>query len=193
MSDLTLANSIVMKSNAILLVLLATLFFGCATTNAVLYDYDLDVDFDSYSTYVLCSDDFMVTNLDHPKKDNEEVRAFIGDAIGEAMESIGHRTNVFEPELQAGFRIAIQETSKFNNCEHSDELQYWESCEIHKETYDQETLIAYVADFKSNKVLWQASIPCKLNKSDNLLQSYIQELVNQLFATYPKSIVTDSL
>ena len=175
-----------MKSNKIIF-LLAFLVINCAVTNSVLYDYDLDADFDSFSTYVLCNDDLMVENIDHPNKDNEEIRALIGDAVALAMEDRGHRTNVFEPELQAGFRIAIrEETSKFNNCEHSDELQYWESCEIHDETYEQETLIVYVADFKTNQVLWQASIACRLNRSDKQLTTYIQGLVDELFETYPK-------
>ena len=149
----------------------------------------MDINFDAYSTYVLCSDDFMVENLDFPNVDNENVRQKIGLAIGEAMEARGHKTNVFEPELQAGFRIALKEkTAKFNNCEHSKELFYWESCSIHEETYNEETLITYVADFKSNQVLWQASIPCQLNKSDKKLEVYIKELINTLFETYPKSI-----
>jgi len=178
-----------MKSSAALLFTSFLLLFQCASINSVMYDYDLEADFDAYSTYVLCSDDFMVFNLDHPKVDNEEVRILIGDAIAEAMEARGHRTNVFEPELQAGFRIAIsEETNKFNNCEHSDELEYWQSCEIHEETYEQETLIAYVANFKTNAVIWQASIPCQLKKSDDKLKPYIKELVTQLFDTYPKTI-----
>jgi hypothetical protein len=178
-----------MKTRLFLAIITLAICSGCAVTHSVMYDYDLNADFDAYQTYVLCSDDFMVTNLEHPNIDNEEVRILIGDAIATAMEDRGHSTNVFEPQLQAGFRIAIkEETSKFNNCEHSDELEYWQSCEIHEETYDQETLIVYVADFTSNKVLWQASIPCQLNKPDKKLSLYISELVSQLFDTYPKKI-----
>ena len=170
--------------------LMTLILFGCVSTQSVMYDYDLSVDFDSYSTYVLCSDDMMVIHLDHPKIDNEEIRQLLGDAIGNAMEARGHQTNVFEPQLQAGFRIAInEETAKFNNCEHSDELEYWESCEIHKETYDQETLITYVANFKTNTVLWQVSMPCDLKKNKAQLKNYTADLINQLFETYPKSQV----
>ncbi|HBH23069.1 MAG TPA: hypothetical protein DDY13_06550 [Cytophagales bacterium] len=182
-----------MKSRLFLIVISLAFFASCAVTHSVMYDYDLNADFDNYTTYVLCSDDFMVTNMEHPNIDNEEVRILIGDAIATAMEDLGHTTNVFEPQLQAGFRIAIkEETSRFNNCEHSDELEYWQSCEIHEETYDQETLIVYVADFESNKVLWQASIPCNLNKSDKKLSVYVSELVLQLFETYPKKVLETS-
>jgi hypothetical protein len=178
-----------MKPKYAILIVLALLLSSCAVNQAVMYDYDLDVDFESFSTYVLCSDDFMISNVDHPKIDNEEVRILIGDAIAEAMELRGHRTNVFEPELQAGFRIAIKEqNSKFNNCEHSEELEYWESCEIHQERYEQETLIAYVADFTSNQILWQASIPCNLKKSKEQLPGYVNELITLLFETYPKTV-----
>lgn len=166
-----------------------TLLFSCASSSSLIFDYNMDVDFEAYGTYVLCSEDFMVVNENHPNIDNELVRQKIGSAIADAMEARGHKTNVFEPQLQAGFRIAVSEkTAKFNNCEHSKELFYWESCSIHKETYNEETLITYVADFKSNQVLWQASIPCQLNKSDKKLDSYISELIKELFETYPKEV-----
>ncbi|MEM1003299.1 MAG: DUF4136 domain-containing protein [Bacteroidota bacterium] len=167
---------------------LLLLLKSCAVSNAVLYDYNLDVDFEAFSTYVLCSDDFMVLNKEHPKIDNESVRILIGDAVAEAMEARAHRTNVFEPELQAGFRIAIKERSdSFKDCEDSDDLEYWENCQIQNTSYMQETLVVYVAEFATNKVIWQASIPCDLKKSNDKLQPYITELVNQLFDTYPKT------
>lgn len=168
--------------------LVFSLVFSCASTSSLMFDYNMNVDFESFSTYVLCSDDFMVINDDHPKIDNEITRRKIALAVAEAMEARGHKTNVFNPELQSGFRIAIKEkTAKFNNCEHSKELLYWESCSIHKETYEEETLIVYVANFETNQVLWQASIPCHLDQPHQKLDSYISELVEMLFDTYPKT------
>ncbi|EDP70169.1 hypothetical protein FBALC1_11567 [Flavobacteriales bacterium ALC-1] len=166
------------------------LLINCAATSDVVYDYNLDVDFNQYNTYVLCTEDFTVEHIDNPKLDNENIRHLIGDAVALEMENKAHQTNDFEPQLQAGFRILISEkTVTFQNCEHSKDLEYWESCKIEEQTYEQETLVVYVADFKTNKVLWHASIICNLSKSKKRLTPYINELVKELFATYPKTEV----
>jgi len=159
-------------------------------SNEVLYDYNLDVEFTSYETYVMCSDDFMVVNTAYPQKDNEELRVLIGDAIAQAMEDRGHKTNVFDPQLQAGFMIIIKEPGADpSNCEDQSALQYWENFKLQTEQYDKETLVAYVADFKTNKIIWQASIACRLDRSEYQIKDYIKELVAELFATYPKKVV----
>lgn len=168
--------------------LLFVLLFSCAATSEVIFDYNQEVDFNKYGTYVLCMDDFFVENPNYPRLDNEKNRQLIGDAVAIEMESKAHRTNVLEPQLQAGFRLLIsEETIQFTNCEHSKDLEYWENCKLHEESYDKETLIVYVADFNTNKVLWHASISCDLDKPKNKQQSYINGLVKDLFATYPKT------
>ncbi|NNC46282.1 MAG: DUF4136 domain-containing protein [Winogradskyella sp.] len=167
------------------------LCFGCASTSEVIYDYNLDVDFNTFDTYVLCIDDLFVENYNYPNLDNQKVRQLLGDAVSNAMELRGHKTNVFKPQLQAGFRIVItEERVEFNNCEHSKELEYWEECKIHNEIYQKETLVVYVAEFETNKVIWQASVGCSLNKADRNLKPYIEELTTLLFETYPKAIET---
>ncbi len=166
------------------------LLFNCAATSEVVYDYNLNINFNQYDTYVLCIEDFTVQHLDNPKIDNESTRQLIADAVAIEMENKAHRTNVFEPQLQAGFRILINEEKvQFKNCEHSKELEYWENCKLHEETYEQESLIVYVADFQTSKVLWHASILCDLSKSKKQLKPYIDGLVKDLFATYPKTQV----
>ncbi|MBO3116457.1 DUF4136 domain-containing protein [Winogradskyella sp. DF17] len=163
---------------------------SCASTSEVIYDYNIDVDFNQYDTFVLCMDDFFVEHDNHPNLDTEETRQIIGDAVEVEMKNTGHRTNVFDPQLQAGFRILIKEqTAQFQNCEHSEDLQYWETCTIHEETYEEETLVVYIADFKTNKVLWHASIICDFNKPKKQLKPYIAGLVKDLFETYPKTQV----
>lgn len=170
--------------------LLFLLLFNCAATSEVVYDYNLNIDFNQYNTYVLCLEDFKVEHINYPNLDNDYLRNLIGDAVAVEMEEKAHKTNVFEPQLQAGFRIIISEkTVEFKNCEHSKDLEYWENCTIHQETYDEETLIAYVADFKTNKVLWHASTICDLNKSKKKLKPYVDGLVSDLFETYPKTQV----
>lgn len=163
------------------------LLSGCASTSEVIYDYNLETDFNSYDTYVLCIDDLFVENYQYPNLDNQKVRQLLGEAVSIQMELKDHHTNVFDPQLQVGFRIVIKEEDvEFSNCEHSGELEYWEECKIHNEKYQRETLIAYVAQFKTNEIIWQASVSCDLNKSEKNLQPYIEELVALLFDTYPK-------
>lgn len=176
-----------MRVHSIISMFLMLLIYNCATTSGVIYDYNLDVDFNQYDTYVLCVEDFTVEHINRPNLDNETVRQLIGNAIAVQMEDKAHRTNVLNPQLQAGFRILIsEETVEFKNCEHSKNLEYWENCTLHQETYEAETLVVYVADFETNKVLWHASILCDLNKSKKKLKPYINGLVKDLFNTYPK-------
>ncbi|WP_282043434.1 DUF4136 domain-containing protein [Winogradskyella flava] len=179
-----------MRVHSIIYGFLLLLLYNCAATTEVVYDYNLNVDFNQYDTYVLCIGDFAVEHNDYPQLDNDQVRRIIGDAVAEEMESKAHRTNVLSPQLQAGFRILIsEETVEFKNCEHSEQLEYWEECKIHLETYEEETLIVYVADFETNDVLWHASVLCDLNKAKRKLEPYIKGLVNDLFDTYPKTQV----
>ena len=182
-----------MRVYSVILGLLFVLLFNCAATSEVIFDYNLDVDFNQYDTYALCIDDFFVENPNYPQVDNEKIRQLIGDAVGIEMESKAHRTNISEPQLQAGFRLLIsEETIQFTNCEYSTDLEYWENCKLNEETYEQETLIVYVADFNTNKVLWHASISCDLNKPKKKLQPYINGLVKDLFATYPKTQIAQN-
>lgn len=179
-----------MRIYSILSSLLLIILFNCAATTEVVYDYNLDVDFNQYDTYVLCIEDFAVEHTNHPNIDNELVRQTIGDAVAIEMENKAHRTNVLEPQLQAGFKLLIsEETTEFKHCEHSKHLVYWENCTTHEETYEEETLVVYVADFETNTVLWHASIVCELNKSKRKLKPYIDAIVKELFATYPKTEV----
>lgn len=169
--------------------LILVLLFNCASTSEVVYDYNLETDFNQYDTFVLCIEDFFVEYDKYPNLDNEVIRRHIGNAVDVEMINTGHRTNVMHPQLQAGFRLLIsEETAEFKNCEHSADLEYWETCTIHQETYEKESLVAYVADFETNKVLWHAAILCDLNKSKKKLKPYINGLVKELFATYPKSL-----
>ena len=179
-----------MKSYKLLSILSFVIIVGCASTNEVVYDYNLEADFNKYETYVLCLDDFFVEHPNHPELDNEDTRRLIGDAVELEMERKDHRTNVLKPQLQAGFRILIsEESAEFKDCEHADDLEYWENCTIHTKKYEEETLVVYVADFETKKVLWHASILCELKQPDKKLKPYIDGLVRALFDTYPKTVV----
>ena len=78
------------------LILILTLF-GCASTSSVFSEFDEDIDFDSYTTFVLCIDDLFVENTNYPNYDKNQVRAMIGDAIEKQMENKSHKTNVLNP------------------------------------------------------------------------------------------------
>lgn len=176
-----------MKSLNLLSLILVLTLFSCASTSAVLWEFDEEVDFDNYSTYVLCIDDLFVENTNYPNYDNNNVRALIGEAIGKQMELKNHKTNVMNPELQAGFQLIVQQKeASFTNCEQESEYGYWKECTIDTVLYTEETLVLYVSDINMNQVIWQASITCDLNRSKGKLEAYVDELVEKLFNEYPK-------
>lgn len=163
------------------------MLFGCASTEAVLSEYDESVDFDQYNTFVLCIDDLFVENTRYPNYDNNEVRQLIGDAIEEQMISLGHKTNVLNPQLQAGFKLIVEKKeATFYNCEINDEYHYWRESTIDTIVYTEETLVVYVSDFEKNQIIWQASLTCNLNRSKSKLKAYVDELVEIIFNEYPK-------
>ena len=128
-----------------------------------------------------------VENTNFPNYDNNEVRELIADEIERQMEFTGHKTNVFKPELQAGFQLVIQQKeTTFTNCEIQSEYNYWHACKIDTMIYTEETLVVYVSDLTKNQIIWQASIQCDLNRSDRKLKPYVKALVAQLFLEYPK-------
>ncbi len=176
-----------MKSLNHLSIFLILLLFNCASTTEVISQFDETADFDNYNTFVLCIDDLYVENVDYPKHDNNTVRELIGESVEAEMIRRGHRTNVLNPQLQAGFQIVIQEKeATFTNCEHQDEYSYWEECTIDTVIYTEETLVLYVSDFEKRQIIWQASMECDMNKPRTRLPEYIEGLVTELFNEYPK-------
>ena len=172
----------------LLTLLIFSFIIGCASTENIISDYDETVDFNKYTTFVICIDDLFVENTTFPKYDNNKIRSYLSDAVGLQMVSLGHKTNVLNPELQAGFKLVVEEKeSTFKNCDIKDELGYWKECSINTEIYTTESLIIYVSDFEMNQIIWQASIECNMNKSSTNLKSYINDLVIKLFNEYPIS------
>lgn len=173
--------------NSLFTSLIIFIFFGCASSTSVLYEFDETIDFDSYSTFVLCIDDLYVENTAFPNSDNNYVRELIANEIENQMIARNHQTNVLEPELQAGFELIIEEKeAEFRNCESEDEFEYWHECTIDTLVYSEETLVLYILDFDKNQVIWQASVACNMNKSKKNLPSYINELIAKMFNEYPK-------
>ena len=164
------------------------LLFGCASTTIVLSEYDENIDFNYYDTFVLCIDDLYVENTKYPNLDNNYVRDLIGNELIFQMEALGYKTNVINVQLQTGFKIVItEETVQVENCEIQEELGYWKNCTIDDVVYTRETLVVFVSDIDKNQVIWQASIPCNLNKSKENLKIYVEDLVSQLFEEYPEA------
>ena len=176
-----------MRSLKILYFFAFTLLIGCAASVDIISEYDEEVDFNYYETFMLCLDDFQVDNTKYPNLDNTFVRELIAGQVDNQMTSLGYRTNVFKPQLQAGFKIAITEKESIvKNCELNNEFDYWRTCTISTVTYTKETLIVYVSDLKKNQVIWQATIPCELDKSKHTLTKYTKTLVDQLFLEFPE-------
>ncbi len=176
-----------MKSLKILSLFTFILLFGCAATIDIISEYDEEVDFNYYETFMLCLDDFQVDSTKYPNLDNTYVRELIAGEVDKNMAALGYRTNVFSPQLQAGFKISITEKETFvKNCELDNEFDYWRTCTINAVIYTKETLILYVSDIEKNQVIWQATIPCELDKSKPALRKHIKTLVDQLFLEFPE-------
>lgn len=177
-----------MKTLKLISYSIVLLLFGCAASSDLISEFDETVDFDKYSTFVICIDDLYVENTQYPNYDNNAVREIIAEEVEAQMIKKGHKTNVIKPELQAGFQLIVEEKeATFTNCEVRDEMSYWEECTINTEIYTEETLVLYVSDFSMNQVIWQASIKCDMNRSKGKLPAYVKELVTKLFNEYPKS------
>ena len=170
-------------------ILMLALLVGCASTENVLSEFDETADFDNYTTFVICVDDLFVENTDYPSYDNNYVRELIGEEVEKQMLAKGHKTNVQEPELQAGFQLVVEEKeATFTNCELDDEYNYWHECTIDTIVYTEETLVVYVSNFEKNQIIWQASMQCDMSRSKASLPKYVKELVDKLFKEYPKVI-----
>ena len=178
-----------MKPFKLYFLVFLVLNLNCAGTQEVIFDYNINVDFNQYSTFVLCVDDLFVEYTNQPNYDNKNIRNYLADAVTYEMKKRNHKTNVLNPELQVGFIISLTENHvSFTNCEENKILGYWEACKIEDHTYLEESLITYVSDYKTNEIIWQASVKCDLNKPRKQLKQHIEELVKQLFETYPKTI-----
>mgnify|MGYP001815098133 FL=1 len=46
--------------------------------------------------------------------------------------------------------------------------------------------MVFVSDIDQNQVIWQAAMPCDLNKSKDKLKETIENLVSELFEAYPE-------
>ncbi|MCK0109903.1 DUF4136 domain-containing protein [Flavobacteriaceae bacterium S0825] len=176
-----------MKTLKTLSIIFLLTLYGCASTEAVLAEFDESVDFDSYNTFVLCIDDLFVENTNFPNHDNNKVRELIGNAVENEMINRGHKTNVMDPQLQAGFKLLVEEKeATFYDCKEQDEYSYWAECTINTTIYTEETLVVYVSDFEKNQIIWQASMTCDMSRYNKKLPGYINELVETLFNEYPK-------
>lgn len=176
-----------MKTLKALSIIFLLTLYGCASTESVISEFDESVDFDSYNTFVLCVDDLFVENTNFPNYDNNKVRELIGDAVEVQMIKKGHKTNVMDPQLQAGFKLLVEEKeATFYDCKEQDEYSYWAECTINTTIYTEETLVVYVSDFEKNQIIWQASMTCDMSRYNKKLPGYINELVETLFNEYPK-------
>lgn len=166
------------------------LFFSCGSTSnlSLMSDFDENAKFNDFQTFVICVDDLFVENTNYPKYDNNQVRQLIGNEIENQMQSLGYKTNVLQPELQAGFQILIvEQEATFTNCDLQEDYNYWATCTLDTVTYTDETLVLYVSDLQKNQIIWQASMNCDLNKPKSVLKQYVMDLVETLFNEYPKT------
>lgn len=178
-----------MKFNVASAVLGLSLLFNCASTEVVVSEFDESVNFETYSSFVLCVEDLLVEYENNPGYDNPEVRELIGEEIEKQMIKRGHKLDVMNAELQAGFKLILEKNEvTFENCNSYGEYEYWDETTIETFVYTEETLVLYVSDMTKNQVIWQASIMCDLNISKKRLPEYIMEVVDLVFNEYPRVV-----
>lgn len=165
------------------------LILSCAATSSIVFDYDLDEDFNQHNSFIVCEDDLLVANKNYPNYDNSKIRQFLSEEVTSTLEDFGLQEDTNNPDLQVGFRLVITEkTMEFKDCSDLEKFQYWDECKVETIIYTKETLIVYVSNLKKNQIVWQASIPCDMNKSESRLKTHINESIMALFETYPNLI-----
>ncbi len=178
-----------MKFNIASTLLALSLVFNCASTEVVISEFDETINFDAYSSFVLCVEDLLVEYENNPGYDNPEVRDLIGTEIEKQMIKRGHKLDVMNAELQAGFELILESNElTFENCNSYGEYEYWDETTIETFVYTEETLVLYVSDMGKNQIIWQASIVCDLNISKKRLPEYINEIVDMVFNEYPRVV-----
>lgn len=177
-----------MKYQNLIITLIMTMLLGCASTESILSEFDESVDFENYSSFIICLDDLYVENTKDLAYDNTNVRQIISDKLIDQMIARDHETDVYEPELQVGFELILEKKEvEFVNCEVKSEYDYWKECTIDTEIYTEETLVIYVSELEKNQIIWQGSMSCDMNRSKTKLDFYINTIVEKIFNEYPKA------
>jgi hypothetical protein len=148
-----------MIAKRLLLLVALLVFAGCASQTYdepidVTFHFDPDGEYGTYKTW-----DFLKTNAaTTPAFEDAEFRLELADMITEAMTARG-LTYVFEsPDLQVGYHVASEGTTE-------EQLQEWwsdhdwklTSYRLDSSTWRKGTLLLFVFDAKSGKMLWRAS------------------------------------
>lgn len=170
---------------SIVIVIMAITFLGCASTRVVA-DFDQAIDFKSYKTFTICQEDLSVQNLSYPGYDNELNRNLLKEATTNEMLSRGYVLNKESPQLQAGFKLVIEDKEMvFKDCFDEEEIGYWQECRINVYNYTQQTLVMYVLDLEKNQIIWQALMEGGLADSPKKMTRVINENVARIFKEYP--------
>lgn len=170
---------------SIAIVITTITFLGCAGSRVVA-DFDRAIDFKNYKTFTICQEDLSVQNLDYPGYDNELNRNRLKEATTKEMVSRGYVLNEEKPQLQAGFKLVIEDVEMmFTDCFDEEEIGYWQECKINTYNYTQQTLVMYVLDLEKNQIIWQGLMEGGLADSPKKMTKAINENVARIFKEYP--------
>jgi hypothetical protein len=161
------------------------LLTGCSKLD-VTTDYDKTVIFSEYENYSFCVEDMEVTNEKHPDYDNAVNRSLIQTAMQKELEKIGFKNEEEDPELLAGFRIIIKDTSiTFRSCTTRGEFTYWPECTFKTYNYTQGTLILYLTDSRKRQIIWQSTVNGVLDGQAGKMDKIIDQAVKEMFRDFP--------
>ena len=182
-------------TNRILILALAFILTGCASSGKLRSDYDRDADFGAYKTY-----NFM----DHGEDDAYEslFHQYMIDAITIEMENRGYVKSE-NPDLLVNFNAIIQDKTKVSTRPSSPPPMYggyygyrggfydpWGGygygTETHVSQYTEGTFNIDLVDAKKKRLIWEAVGIGRITDSTyENLEERVMEGVPRFFAMYP--------
>jgi hypothetical protein len=113
-------------------------------------------------------------------------RSLIQKYMGEELDRLGYHNEESAPELLAGFKVIIKDTSvTFKSCTSRDEFTYWPECTFRTYKYTQGTLILYLTDARKRQVIWQSSVSGVLDGQSGKMDKVIARAVKDMFRDFP--------
>jgi hypothetical protein len=168
------------------LLLLTVLLPGCETSR-VISEFDPSVDFTSYQTFSVCLDDFEVLSPDHAGYRSEKMKGYFKDAIETELKK-HYRIGDPLADLKVGLAISIQDKKlMYRSCDQAGDYDRWPECRIRSYEYTEGSILVFVADRKTNQLIWQASQSGIVNDDLARNRKVIERVIQTLFKEFPGS------
>jgi hypothetical protein len=170
-----------------ILLAISCLLILCTCTDLAVYsDYDIQKDFTSYKTYLICSEDIEVKDKNQPMYDNTFNRKHIKKAIQTELNNMGYQEVESNADIQVNFQIIIKDRNKtIKTCSGAGVYDYWPNCSISNYDYTEGTLVINISDIKENQIIWQGTAIGILNINPKKIKKVIAKTVKEIFQNYP--------